>query len=288
MSESFCELVVTAGHEHDVGLVFLIGDEPRTMGRSSACDFVIADDQLSGMHCQVRREGDRWQVRDLLSRNGLHVNDELVDSALIEAGDELLIGTTKMRFSPSGDRGAPLSSSNGPPTSVKLDAGQVVDPLRQTASTPVKVKEPLGRLIDKRADLELAKLALKNDLLDHAQLRECIAIKREMGEVKIQMSLEEIFQEREYLTREQIEALMREYKFSRRRTKDVLYAEVAASNKLVPQDKLEAALAAQEQAYKAGDKIPYLGELLVREGAISIIDNNRVIKAIKQYREEDR
>lgn len=287
-----CELVVLEGSADTTGQVFWVHDDQRpTMGRSSACDFVVDDDQLSGIHCQFMFR-DGWTVRDLLSRNGLHVNDQLIDQHQLKPGDTIRLGNTVLSFALSGGGDQPTAPSK-PKVDVELDRDEQVDPLRQTrvklgGDQPEGATKPLGRLISKRTDLELAKLALKNDLLSHEQLRECVEIQKEMLDVKIHMTLEEIFQEREYLTRDQIQSLTREYKYTRRRTKDLLYAEVARGNKLVDEAKIQACLDLQAQSFETGDKIPYLGELLVKQGYISIRDNNRVIRAIKAYKEEDK
>ncbi len=285
-----CELVIVEGKPDQKGQVLLmLAGQRRTIGRSSACDFVIDDDQLSGMHCELVSKDGRWILRDLLSRNGVEVNGALADEVDLANGATVRIGYTTMRFDLSGSSGTKSGARPTHPV-ISLDAPEPIDPLRQTKvddAPPRRTGVPLGRKIEKKSDVELAKLALKNDLLTHVQLRECVDIQREMREVKIQMALEEIFQEREYLTRDQIQGLMREYKFTRRRTKDLLYAEVATGNGLVDQAKVDACLALQEQAFRTGDKIPYLGELLVKQGHLSVKDNNRIIKGIKAYKEED-
>jgi len=297
---NICELTVVQGHQLVLGRIIIIhNDQQRTVGRSSACDFKFDDDMMSGMHAQVLYR-DGWIVRDLLSRNGVLVNQAAIHQHPLEPGDTIQVGQTLFEFSESGKQESKHPSQPDLPDLMVIqladsDDSQVeqIDPLRQTqmVSGPLPDlpdgKKPLGRQIEKRGDLELAKLAIKNDQLNHAQLQECIDIQHEMREVKIHMTLEEIFQEREYLDKQQIQRLVREYKFTRRRTKDLFYGEVAVGNKLIERKKVDICLAEQEEAFEAGDKIPYLGELLVKKGYISIGDNNRIIRGIKQYKEGD-
>lgn len=294
---SICELTVVQGPQSHHGQVLIIHeDQRRTIGRSSACDLQVEDDMMSGIHCQVLYD-DGWKVRDLLSRNGVFVNQSAIHEQKLSANDQIQVGQTLFLFQLSGDRDAAKSSERPTPELKLIPLGdeeedvEPIDPLRQTrivSGPSPKLPDgqtPLGRQIEKRGDLELAKLALKNDLLNHAQLQECIDIQREMRDVKIHMTLEEIFQERDYLAKDQIQHLVREYKYTRRRTKDLFYAEVAIGNKLVDREKIDECLAEQETAFANGDKIPYLGELLVKKEYISIRDNNRVIRGIKQYKE---
>ncbi|MFQ5654892.1 MAG: FHA domain-containing protein [Planctomycetota bacterium] len=59
------------GAEHSP---FPLGDGPLFIGRGQECDLVITHPKLSKRHAEVRREGDRWLVRDLGSTNGTTVD----------------------------------------------------------------------------------------------------------------------------------------------------------------------------------------------------------------------
>jgi hypothetical protein len=80
------------------GKTFVL-DQPRAVvGRSRRCDFVVEDPNISRRHFEVQRRGDDWYVVDLESTNGIAVNGRKVSSARLQAGDEILAGTSRMRF----------------------------------------------------------------------------------------------------------------------------------------------------------------------------------------------
>jgi hypothetical protein len=80
------------------GKTFVI-DRPRTvLGRSSRCDFVVDDPNVSRRHAELQRRGPDWFVVDLDSTNGISVNGKKVRSAQLAPGDEIALGTARLRF----------------------------------------------------------------------------------------------------------------------------------------------------------------------------------------------
>jgi hypothetical protein len=80
------------------GKTFVI-DRPRTViGRSSRCDFVVDDPNVSRRHAELQRRGGDWYVVDLDSTNGIAVNGKPVRSAALAPGDEIALGTARLRF----------------------------------------------------------------------------------------------------------------------------------------------------------------------------------------------
>jgi len=71
-----------------------IGDQPITIGRSPQADITLSDEKVSRLHCGISREGPRIIVRDLKSKNGTYLNGERVDSAPLQSGDVLRVGST--------------------------------------------------------------------------------------------------------------------------------------------------------------------------------------------------
>ena len=71
----------------------LVHDRPLTLGRSQACDVVVAHDTVSRRHAELWRDGDRWFVTDLGSSNGTWVEGRRVDRARrVRSGDQILLG----------------------------------------------------------------------------------------------------------------------------------------------------------------------------------------------------
>jgi hypothetical protein len=65
------------------------------VGRSSACQIVVQDEQVSRHHAELRREGDQWVVRDSGSANGTFVNNRRLSSGeavILRPGDRLRLG----------------------------------------------------------------------------------------------------------------------------------------------------------------------------------------------------
>jgi hypothetical protein len=80
------------------GKTFVI-DRPNTViGRSSRCDFVVEDPNVSRRHAELQRRGADWYVVDLDSTNGVIVNGKQVRSTRLAPGDEIKLGTARLRF----------------------------------------------------------------------------------------------------------------------------------------------------------------------------------------------
>ena len=73
-------------------------EQPYVLGRHPDCDLVLGDDSVSRRHASITREGDRWLIVDLGSRNGTHVNGWRVAEAHVFDGDELVLGRTRLTF----------------------------------------------------------------------------------------------------------------------------------------------------------------------------------------------
>ncbi|CAN5923882.1 hypothetical protein BH11MYX4_BH11MYX4_44370 [soil metagenome] len=74
----------------------ILGREPSPGG------VALALSSVSRMHARVQRKGDRCSVHDLGSRNGVLVRGEKVDSAELEAGDDVRIGDAIFVFVADG------------------------------------------------------------------------------------------------------------------------------------------------------------------------------------------
>jgi hypothetical protein len=80
------------------GKTFVI-DRPRAViGRSSRSDLVVDDPNVSRKHAELQRRGGDWYVLDLESTNGVAVNGKQVRTARLEPGDEIALGTARLRF----------------------------------------------------------------------------------------------------------------------------------------------------------------------------------------------
>ncbi len=82
----------------NAGTWYPLGTGPVTVGRNQDSDVQLDDVTVSRRHAQLRRTGDRFTVADLGSLNGTYVNQERVESALLEDNDEIQIGRFRLVF----------------------------------------------------------------------------------------------------------------------------------------------------------------------------------------------
>ena len=81
---------------------FSLRAKQTTIGRASTNDVVLDAMQVSRHHALVTVDGPSVTLSDLGSRNGVFVNGVKVRSQVLVGGDEVSIGTFKIRFL-SGD-----------------------------------------------------------------------------------------------------------------------------------------------------------------------------------------
>ena len=74
--------------------------ERRVLGRSTMCDYAIADPTVSNRHAELVRSDDGWTIRDLGSMNGTRVNGWLAYDEQLHAGDTVTLGATTFVFCP--------------------------------------------------------------------------------------------------------------------------------------------------------------------------------------------
>lgn len=72
--------------------------EAITLGRASTCNIQLDDSTVSSSHAEIRPDGRDYYVADLGSTNGLRVNGEKVDSAVLRSGDRLTLGTHEFEY----------------------------------------------------------------------------------------------------------------------------------------------------------------------------------------------
>jgi len=82
----------------DTGTEYELKSDRLTIGRSRVCDICIEEPSMSSEHARLVRSEDAWRVINLLSTNGVFVNDEKVFSHRLIDGDEIRMGRTRFRF----------------------------------------------------------------------------------------------------------------------------------------------------------------------------------------------
>ena len=69
-----------------------------TVGRHRNNDIVVSDPKVSSFHARFDRTLEGFVLVDLRSRNGSFVNGRRVDAVVLENGDEVRLGTARLRY----------------------------------------------------------------------------------------------------------------------------------------------------------------------------------------------
>jgi len=84
--------------EGGVERVVHLGSVPVVIGRVPDCDVTLADDRVSRRHCEIRYWDGSFVVKNLKSQNGIMVNGERIEIAILKAGDVIKVGGTVLTF----------------------------------------------------------------------------------------------------------------------------------------------------------------------------------------------
>lgn len=69
-----------------------------SIGRKKENDLVLEDPMVSREHARIEQDLSGFSIRDIGSKNGVFVNNNLVDSSSLKNGDIIRIGSTVFRF----------------------------------------------------------------------------------------------------------------------------------------------------------------------------------------------
>jgi hypothetical protein len=94
-----------------------------TIGRSPDWEIVLDDRQVSRLHARIVWQGDHYEIEDLNSKNGTHLNGrDVTGSQPLRDGDEIQIALRfKLAFVDAGAT-APLVFEGPAPKGLQLDA----------------------------------------------------------------------------------------------------------------------------------------------------------------------
>ncbi len=119
------------------GLPWQLERRMLTIGRNPTCDIVLDDRQVSRVHAQILWCDDHYELEDLASKNGTHVNGrEITGRQVLRDGDEVQIALRfKLAFVDAGAT-APLTLDGKSEAGLRLDTathqvwvnGRLVDP----------------------------------------------------------------------------------------------------------------------------------------------------------------
>jgi len=113
-------LILQRGTE--AGLTWPLEKRALVIGRNPDCDIVLNDRQVSRSHAQILWRDDHYEIKDLGSKNGTHLNGrDLIGSQPLHDGDEIQIALRyKLAFVDAGAT-APLIFDTPAEPGLRLD-----------------------------------------------------------------------------------------------------------------------------------------------------------------------
>jgi hypothetical protein len=113
-------LVLQRGGEP--GLTWSLDRQTLTIGRSPECDIVLEDRQVSRIHARIVWRDDHYEIEDLASKNGTHLNgQDVIGTQPLHDGDEIQIALRyKLAFVDAGAT-APLVFEGAGETGLRLE-----------------------------------------------------------------------------------------------------------------------------------------------------------------------
>jgi adenylate cyclase len=169
------------GHEVEQGF----SRDKIIVGRHEKCDLRLVDSLISRNHCLIFREGKRYVVKDLASRNGTWLNGRKVKNrGTIKKGDAIQVGPFRIIFEP----GIPTAETYQIQT---LDMpGMTQEPFVHKDETEQVVK-PLGMISSylsettgaRRRPEKARRERLNRNLLTIYKITEELVVKEDLDEI---------------------------------------------------------------------------------------------------------
>lgn len=113
-------LILQRGSE--AGMTWPLEHKRLTIGRGPDCDIVLDDRQVSRIHARIIWRDDHYEIEDLASKNGTHLNGrDIIGSHILRDGDEIQIALRyKLAFVDAGAT-APLQFTKPTERGLRLD-----------------------------------------------------------------------------------------------------------------------------------------------------------------------
>ncbi len=146
-------LTILSGDPHRV---FELRDDPTSVGRAPGNALSLDDPGLSRRHCEFRRSGADWILRDLGSFNGSFVNNIVVTEHVLRQGDRIQLGGTVLSFTPDEDATSPLPQGHvgAPQAEETHDSQRVTGHKLRNLAALIEITKALNSELDKATILE--------------------------------------------------------------------------------------------------------------------------------------
>ncbi len=108
------------------GSIFELTDDALTIGRLPENQASVPDPSVSGKHCVIERDGNKFTVRDLGSTNGTQLNGIKVNSSRLKPKDIIKVGSVDLMF--DGEN-------------VEIDSGSGAEASGQSKTAKINIEE---------------------------------------------------------------------------------------------------------------------------------------------------
>jgi len=123
------------------GAAFAVDVDPLVIGRDAGAGIVVADPEVSALHCELRAVSEGILVRDLGSTNGTFIGSVRVREAVVATPVEVTVGQTRIAVEPQAKRRVDVGFLDrfGPLVGGSPRMRRVFGILERVAPTPLSV-----------------------------------------------------------------------------------------------------------------------------------------------------
>jgi pSer/pThr/pTyr-binding forkhead associated (FHA) protein len=103
--------------------------ERTVIGRRKQSDISISDNSVSGLHASIARRGDKYEIVDMQSTNGVHIAGRRIDRQLLKDGDLVVVGEHQLEYLEGNFEGQVEGGNRDPvglPPDVTADPGRLL------------------------------------------------------------------------------------------------------------------------------------------------------------------
>ena len=138
------------------------------IGRNQDNDVVIDNIGVSGNHAEIIKNGDKYTLHDLQSKNGVYVNGERISKKELKFGDEIGIFKHKLRFIAidlplSGETTESKSSiekSNSTSATVEVDVSKLESLLKENVANNAYLEVSSGTMTGRKFKLSKSRFSI--------------------------------------------------------------------------------------------------------------------------------
>jgi DNA-binding NtrC family response regulator len=170
----------------------VIDVDPVVVGRATGADIVLADPEVSALHCELRAVSDGVLVKDLGSTNGTFVSGIRVREAVVVSPAELRVGGSSIAIEPEARRRVDVGFRDrfGPLVGTAPKMRRVFAVLEKVAPTPLGIlilgetgtgKELVAKAIHEASPFKAGPLVVVDCASIPASLAESLLFGHEKG-----------------------------------------------------------------------------------------------------------